>query len=69
MEFMMLKRLNYLRNQLDSHDPVETTARMRLQAMQKRDERIIDLWRKDTEMPSVKELVAGMKEQRMKSER
>ena len=69
MEFMMLKRLNYLRNQLDSHEPVETTARMRLNAMQKRDERIIELWRKDTEMPTVQEIVAVMKTQRNHSER
>lgn len=49
----MLKRLNYLRNSLDGHDAVETTARMRMNAMQKRDERIIELWHKDKSMPSV----------------
>ena len=29
MEFMMMKRLNFLRNSLDSHNPHETTLRMR----------------------------------------
>lgn len=29
MEFMMMKRLNYLMNSLDSHDPHETTLRLR----------------------------------------
>lgn len=37
---------------------------MRQNAMQRRDERIIDLWRKDTEMATVQELVTAMKEHR-----
>ena len=69
MEFMMLKRLNFLRNQLDGHDPQETTARMRLNAIQKRDERIIELWRKDQQLPSVHDLVANMREQRLNQTR
>jgi hypothetical protein len=69
MEFMMLKRLNYLRNSLDGHDAVETTARMRMNAMQKRDERIIELWQKDKSMPSVHELVASMREKRFNTHR
>lgn len=47
MEFMMIKRLNYLRNSLDSHNPHETTNRMRGIAAKRRDERILELWRKE----------------------
>ena len=47
MEFMMMKRLNFLRNSLDSHNPHETTIRMRDIASKRRDERILELWRKD----------------------
>ena len=55
-----MKRLNFLRNSLDSHNPHETTLRMRDNAMKKRDERILDLWRKDQMQPSVKTLVNKM---------
>lgn len=65
MEFMMLKRLNYLRNQLEGHDPSETTTRMRMNAMIKRDERILELWRKDSVMPSANELIAQMRSGRL----
>ena len=47
MEFMMMKRLNFLRSSLDSHNPHETTIRMRDIAAKRRDERILELWRKD----------------------
>ena len=45
MEFMMMKRLHFLRNSLDTHNPHETTLRMRDNALKKRDERILELWR------------------------
>jgi len=60
MEFMMMKRLNFLRNSLDSHNPHETTLRMRDNAMKKRDERILELWHKDQMQPTVQELVNKM---------
>ena len=47
MEVMMIKRLNFLRNSLDTHNPKETTVRLRQNAARKRDERILELWRKD----------------------
>lgn len=53
MEFMMMKRLNFLRSSLDSHNPHETTIRMRDIASKRRDERILELWRKDQMRPTV----------------
>ena len=44
---MMMKRLNYLMNSLEQHDPHETTLRMRDNAQKRRDERILELWAKD----------------------
>jgi hypothetical protein len=53
----MLKRLNFLKSSLDQHDPKDTTARLRQIALQKRDERVYELWKKDTEAPSVQEMI------------
>jgi hypothetical protein len=61
MEIMMLKRLNFLRNSLESHNPRETTMHLREQAVKKRDERILELWKSDLEKPSVYEMVQQMK--------
>lgn len=58
---MMLKRLNYLRNSLENHDSRETTTHLRNMAEQRRDERIMELWKSDLEKPSVYELVHNMK--------
>lgn len=60
MEFMMMKRLNFLLASLDSHNPHETTLRMRDNANKRRDERILELWRKDQSMPTVEQLVSKM---------
>lgn len=60
MEFMMMKRLNFLRNSLDSHNPHDTTIRMRDNAAKRRDERILELWRKDQMMPSVETLISKL---------
>lgn len=54
----MLKRLNFLKGSLDQHDPKDTTARLRQIALQKRDERVYELWKKDVEAPSVQELIS-----------
>ena len=56
----MMKRLHFLRRSLDSHNPHETTLRMRDNAMKKRDERILELWHKDQMQPTVQELVNKM---------
>ena len=48
-----MKRLHFLRNSLESHDPHETTLRMRDNAQKKRDERIFELWRKEQMKPNV----------------
>lgn len=61
---MMLKRLNFLRNSLQAHNPRETTQHNREQNLRKRDERILELWKLDQEKPSVYELVQNMKKQR-----
>ena len=61
IEFMMMKRLHFLRNSLDSHNPVETTRKLRDAAARKRDERILELWKKEKEQPSVDELIHQMR--------
>lgn len=60
-DIMMLKRLNFLRNSLETHNTRETTHHLRDQALKKRDERILELWRNDLEKPSVYEMVQQMK--------
>ena len=62
----MMKRMNYIRNTLDQHDPQELTSKVRQDASKKRDERIFELWRKDQEQPKVSELVAKLKEDSLK---
>ena len=57
----MLKRLNFLRNSLESHNPRETTQHLREQALKRRDERILELWKNDLDKPSVYEMVQQMK--------
>ena len=52
-EIMMLKRLNFLRNSLETHNPRETTVHLREMANKKRDERILELWKNDLEKPSI----------------
>lgn len=54
---MMLKRLNFLRNSLSSHNANQTTQYLRDKANKIRDERILELWKIDQEKPSVYELV------------
>ena len=61
---MMLKRLNFLRNSLSSHNPRETTQYLRDHANKIRDERILELWKIDQEKPSVYELVQKMKQEK-----
>jgi hypothetical protein len=46
-DLIMLKRLNYLRNQLQQHNPRETTFNNRSTANNLRDERILELWKQD----------------------
>ena len=57
MEYMMMKRLHFLKNSLDSHNPHETTLRMRDNAIKQRDERILELWKKEKGKPDVEKLV------------
>lgn len=51
----MLKRLNYLRNSLETHDSRETTQHLRQQADRKKEERMLELWKNDLEKPSIYE--------------
>jgi len=62
----MLKRLNFLRGSLDQHDPMESTVKMRKIAKQKRDERIYELWKKDTEAPTVQDMISKVKDTKSK---
>lgn len=57
MEIMMMKRMNYIRSNLESHNPRELTSKIRQDAKAKRDERILELWKKETDYPNVTELV------------
>lgn len=59
----MLKRLTFLRNSLESHDPNQTTQHLRDDGVKKRDERILELWKNDLEKPSVYEMVQNLKKQ------
>ena len=54
---MLLKRLNYLRNQLENHNARETTQHMRDLADRKKEERLAELWKTELDKPSVMELV------------
>ena len=69
IEFMMMKRLHFLRNSLDTHNPQETTLRMRDNAARKRDERILELWNRDKAQPPVEELVQRMRAEQAKQPR
>ena len=59
----MIKRLNYLKNSLETHNSRETTQHLRDEAEKRRDERIMELWKNDLEKPSVYDLVSKMKKQ------
>ena len=54
----MLKRLNFLKSSLEAHSPRATTAQLRIKAQQKRDERVVEIWKKEVEMPSVQEILS-----------
>lgn len=69
MEFMMMKRLNFLRNSLDTHNPHETTIRMRDIAAKRRDERILELWRKDQMQPKVEQLISKVQWHKSRQDR
>ena len=66
---MMMKRLHFLRNSLDTHNPIETTNRMRENAQRKRDERILELWNRDKSQPNVEDLVGSMRNEMSKTQR
>jgi hypothetical protein len=61
MEVMMMKRMNYIRNTIDVHDPREITSKIRIEAQKKRDERIMELWKKDLESPKISDLIASLR--------
>jgi hypothetical protein len=61
---IMLKRLNFIRNQLNTHDPMLSAQHSRDVANSIRDERIMALWKQDQEQPSVYEIVQSMKNKR-----
>ena len=61
MEVMMMKRMNYIRNTIEIHDPKEVTSKIRIEAQKKRDERIMELWKKDLENPKISDLIANMR--------
>jgi hypothetical protein len=69
MEIMMMKRMNYIRNNLDLSDPRETTNKIRIDAKKKRDERIIELWKKESEYPNIGELIQNLKAEKLRKPR
>jgi len=66
MEVMMMKRMNYIRNNLDLSNPREITSKIRQDAKQKRDERILELWKKDQEYPNIGDLIQNLKSEKQK---
>jgi hypothetical protein len=58
MEVIMMKRMNFIRNSLETHDPRDTTAHIRQEANKKRDERVLELWKKDLEAPKVSDIIS-----------
>jgi hypothetical protein len=69
MEIMMMKRMNFIRSNLDQHNPRELTSKIRQDAKAKRDERILELWKKETDYPNVTELVQKLREEKQKQPR
>ena len=62
----MMKRMNFIRNSLETHDPKETTAHVRQEANKRRDERVLQLWKKDLEAPKVADIIQNFRSQRQK---
>lgn len=50
-----------MKSSLDSHSPRQTTNNIRLKTVKKRDQRIIETWKKEIEQPSVKEILENYK--------
>ena len=65
----MMKRMNFIRNSLETHDPRETTAQIRQEANKKRDERVLEIWKKDLEAPKVAEIIQKFRSHRQKVKR
>ena len=58
----MLKRMNYIRQSIDSHQ--DTSAKET--ARQKKEERIMEIWKEDQAKPKVVDTVLKMKNLRIK---
>eukprot|EP00347_Sterkiella_histriomuscorum_P006612 403352105 len=56
-DILMLKRLNFLKTSLDGHSPRQTTTNMRLKTKKKRDDRVIEIWKKEMEAPTVPDIL------------
>lgn len=65
----MMKRMNFIRNSLETHDPRDTTAHIRQEANKKRDERVLELWKKDLEAPKVSDIISKFRSQRQQHKR
>lgn len=61
-DYVYKKRINFLRNNLESVNPMATTGSIREQTEENKVKRIWELWGSDQEKPSVSELVEMMKE-------
>ena len=64
MEVIMMKRMNFIRNSLESHDPKYTTSQIRQIANTKRDQRVLELWKKDLETPKVTDIIGKFRSER-----
>ena len=60
----MLKRLNFLKSSLEAHSPRETTNSLRIKAVKRRDERVVEIWKRDMEAPTVSEILQNYKHNR-----
>lgn len=57
MEVVMMKRMHHIRNSLEAHDPKQTTSQIRQIANTKRDQRVLELWKKDVMSPKVTDII------------
>ena len=56
-DLMLMKRMSYIRSSLDEHDPRLSTAKSREDAVKKKEERIMEIWKEEYEKPKVAEVI------------
>lgn len=61
-----MKRMNYIRQSLEVHDPMQVTEKIRDYASRKKEEKILEIWKKDLLQPKIGELVAKMQNEKLR---